>query len=104
MGNPRSGQWGSYFSVVLFVDQGCGERMRWKPFRIQGEVYHLAHLHPHTFRFERSAEGGKPSEIYLVDTVFTSHCFTRKPKKAESYDEKLVYIDGYENRLFDFRR
>jgi hypothetical protein len=78
--------------------------MRWKPFRFRGEIYDLAHLHPRTFRFERPAEGVKPAEIYNVDTVFTSHCFTRKPKNAEVFDESLVYSDGYENRLFDFRR
>jgi hypothetical protein len=40
-----------------------------------------------------------------VDTIFTSHCFTRGPKDGEVYDKQLVYTgDDYEERLFDFRR
>ena len=78
--------------------------MKWKAFQHGGKAYDLTHLHPRTFRFERPAEGTRPAEVYKVDTIFTSHCFTRQPKKAESYDKNLLYSDGYENRLFDFRR
>lgn len=78
--------------------------MKWKPFQYDGKAYDLAHLHPRTFRFERPAEGNKPAEVYKVDTIFTSHCFTREPKKAEIYNKSQVYPNDHENRLFDFRR
>jgi hypothetical protein len=78
--------------------------VKWKAFQHDGRTYDLTHLHPRTFRFERPAEETRPAEVYKVDTIFTSHCFTRQPKKAESYDKNLLYSDGYENRLFDFRR
>jgi len=44
------------------------------------------------------------AEVYKVETIFTSHCFTRQPQNTESYDKNLLYSDGYESRLFDFRR
>jgi hypothetical protein len=78
--------------------------VKWKSFQYGGKTYDLSHLHPRTFRYVRPAEGNKPAEIYKVDTIFTSHCFTREPKKAENYDKNLEYSDDYENRLFDFRR
>jgi hypothetical protein len=78
--------------------------VKWKAFQHDGKTYDLAHLHPRTFRFERPPEGNRPAEIYTVDAIFASHCFTRQPKKAESFDKDLLYFDGYENRLFDFRR
>jgi hypothetical protein len=78
--------------------------VKWKAFQHDGKTYDLTHLHPRTFRFERPAEGTRPAEVYKVDTIFTSHCFTRQPKKAESYNKNLLYSDGYESRLFDFRR
>jgi hypothetical protein len=78
--------------------------VKWKAFQHDGNTCDLAHLHPRTFRFERPAEGNRPAEVYKVDTIFTSHCFTRQPKKAESYDKDMLYSDGYESRLFDFRR
>lgn len=78
--------------------------MKWKAFQYDGKTYDLTHLHPRTFRYERPAEGNKPAEVYKVDTLFTSHCFTREPKKEEIYDIEQVYPDDYENRLFDFRR
>jgi hypothetical protein len=78
--------------------------VKWKAFQHVGKTYELTHLHPRTFRFERPAEGNRAAEVYKVDTIFTSHCFTRQPKKAETYDNNLLYFDGYESRLFDFRR
>jgi len=78
--------------------------VQWKAFEYKGVTYDLTHLHPRAFRFERPAEDNKPAEIYLVHTIFTSHCFTREPKKAEVHDATLVYADGYENRIFDLRR
>src|SRR6266568_5643955 len=78
---------------------------KWGAFEHDGKTYDLAHLHPCTVRFERPADKGKPAEIYNVDIVFTSHCFTRSPQSAEAYDPQLVYPhDDYECRLFDFRR
>ena len=79
--------------------------MKWRPFQHDGTTYDLTHLHPCTYRFERPAEGDKPAETYTVETIFTSHCFTRGPKDGEVYDKQLVYTgDDYEVRLFDFRR
>lgn len=78
--------------------------MRWKAFQHEGRTYDLSHLHPRIFRFNRPAEGSRSAEVFLVNTVFTAHCFTRAPRKAEAFDIDLVYSDGYESRLFDFRR
>jgi hypothetical protein len=78
--------------------------VQWNNFKHDGKTYDLSHLHPRSFRFERPAEGGRPAEIYTVDTVFTSQCFTRDPKKAETYDASLIYPDPYEVRIFDPRR
>ena len=78
--------------------------VHWKNFEHKGVTFDLMHLHPRTLRFERPAEGIKPAEVYTVNTIFTSHCFTREPKKAEVYDATLLYPDGYEKRIFDLRR
>lgn len=78
--------------------------MKWRAFEFNGTTYDLKHLDPVTLRFERSLQGDKPPEVHKVDVFFTSHCFTCKPKPDQSYDEKLVYPDDYEKRLFDFRR
>ncbi len=61
-------------------------------------------MNPCTLRYERPAQGNKGREIYTVDVIFTLHCFSRGPKSHESHDKELIYSDGHENRLFDFRR
>ena len=77
--------------------------MKWQDFKYDGITYDLRHLHPRTFRFSRPAENNKPAEIYKVEVIFSSHCFTRGPK-TDAYDASLVYPDTYEVRLFDIRR
>jgi hypothetical protein len=78
---------------------------KWRDFEHDGKTYDLAHLHPCTVRFERQADKDKPAEVYNVDIIFTSHCFTRAPLDGEAYDPRLVYPhDAYERRLFDVRR
>ena len=78
---------------------------KWRAFECEGITYDLTHLHPCTFRFERPADKGKPAEVYTIDTIFTSHCFTRGAEETGAYDKKLVYAhDAYELRLFDVRR
>jgi hypothetical protein len=76
----------------------------WLPFINNGKSYNLAHLDPCTLRYERPAEGNRAAEAYTVDVVFTLHCFSRAPRPEERGRIELMYSDGYENRLFDFRR
>ncbi len=78
--------------------------MRWRDFEYGGVTFDLTHLHPRTFRFERPTEGDKPPEVFKVDTIFASHCFTRGPRESEAFDLALVYPDGNEDRIFDHRR
>lgn len=78
--------------------------VKWLAFNLAGNTYDLSHLHTRTFKYERPAENANPAEVYSVDTLFTSHCFTRKPKPDEVYDSSLVYPHDDEKRLFDIRR
>jgi hypothetical protein len=78
--------------------------VNWSAFEHCGKTYDLAHLKSCTLRYERPAQGNKGNEIYLVDVVYTLHCFSREPKPDECYDKNLIYSDGHEDRLFDFRR
>jgi hypothetical protein len=64
----------------------------------------LTHLDPCTLYFDRPPMQGKPSESYKVDTLYTSHCFTRSPKHGEVYGKDLIHPDLYELRLYDIRR
>jgi hypothetical protein len=78
--------------------------VKWIDFNYAGRVYNLAHLHLFTLRYERPSEGSNPAEVYKVDVIFTLHCFSRAPKTWEQYDKNLIYSDGNENRISDFRR
>jgi hypothetical protein len=76
-----------------------------QPFVYGEEEYDLKHLDPCTFVYVRPAVGTRPQETYKVDTIFTSHCFTRGLRPSEVYDPSLVYADGDPKpRLFDLRR
>jgi hypothetical protein len=78
--------------------------VKWSVFAHDGKTYDLSHLNSGTLRFERPAEGSKAAEVYTVEVIFTLHCFTREPRPDERRDESLMYSDGHERRLFDYRR
>jgi hypothetical protein len=78
--------------------------VKWPTFEYEGESYDLSHLNPCTQKYERPAEGNRPSEVYTVEVVFSLHCFSHGPKPEEAYNAKLVYPNRYETRLFDLRR
>ena len=78
--------------------------MKWIEFKHDETTYDLTHLHPCTLVYERPAENDKAAEIYNVDVIFTLHCFSRELKPGEGCDNSLMYSDGYESRVFDFRR
>ena len=78
--------------------------MKWLPFNYGGKRYDLAHLHPCTLEYRRPSEGNKAAEVYRVEVTYTIHCFSRELKAEEICDNALIYSDGYESRVFDFRR
>ncbi len=78
--------------------------IHWKPFEFDGVVYDLAHLHPKRLTYWQDAKNDKPELTYNVDVIFSMHCFTRGIKSNENPDEKLLYVDSRETRVFDFRR
>jgi len=85
------------YSIKLLI-------MKWLPFRYDGKAYDLAHLHPCTLEYQRPSEGNKAAEVYRVEVTYTLHCFSRDLKPKEVCDDDLMYSDGYESRVFDFRR
>lgn len=78
--------------------------MKWIEFKHEGVGYSLAHLNPRTLQYERPNQGNKPAEVYKVDVIFTLHCFSRALRPGDSCPSNLMYSDGYESRVFDFRR
>lgn len=78
--------------------------MKWLPFNHGGIAYDLSHLYPCTLEYRRPSEGDKAAEVYKVEVTYTLHCFTRELKPEETYDSNLICSDGYESRVFDFRR
>ena len=79
--------------------------MYWPPFRYQRKSYDLTHLHPKTITYIQPAneKEKKPAREYLVDVIFSLHCFTRGGE-SESPEPALFYSDDRETRVFDFRR
>ncbi len=77
---------------------------QWKPFKFEGVIYDLAHLHPKQTTYRQAATGDKPEREYRVDVIFSMHCFTRGMKDGETPDAALLYRDSRECRIFDFRR
>jgi hypothetical protein len=75
--------------------------MRWKPFRYDGVLYDLSHLHPKTVVFNQPASGKKPERAYTVNVGFGLHCFTRGTGLYERIDPELIYEDSREWRIFD---
>jgi hypothetical protein len=78
--------------------------MKWLPFKHGGKVYDLSHLYPCTLEYNRPGEGNKQAEVYKVEVTYTLHCFSRELKPDETCGDDLMYTDGYERRVFDFRR
>ena len=78
--------------------------MFWKPFRFEGKIYDLRHLHPRKITYVHEAQGGKPEARYNVNLTYGLHCFTHKEEENEKPDEALLYSDDRETRVFDFNR
>jgi len=77
----------------------------WRPFEYEGKVYDLSHLHPlEELIYIQPQKGDKPERIYIYDTIFSLHCFTRSQKNDETTDNNLLYSDRRETRIFDFHR
>jgi hypothetical protein len=78
--------------------------INWKPFEFEGMIYDLTHLHPKQLTYRQEAKGDKPERVYVVDVIFSIHCFTRGIKPGENPNRSLLYADTRESRVFDFRR
>lgn len=78
--------------------------MYWKPFIYKGEVYDLTHLHPFEVIYKQPAKGNKPEQSYYLNVSFSLHCFTKRIEYLENLDDKLLYQDSREVRMFDFQR
>ena len=77
--------------------------MNWTPFEFGGKTYDLTHLHPKTISYIQPAKGINPPRGYSIDVIFSLHCFTHGGEN-ETPDPDLLYCDGRETRIFDFRR
>lgn len=78
--------------------------IKWKPFVHEGLVYDLSHLHPFVHTFEQAAKGDKPACTYLVQVIFSLHCFTHEAIGSEDVTGPMGYADSRETRIFDFAR
>ncbi len=78
--------------------------MKWRPFISGQDIYDLCHLHPKTVTFAQEAKPGKLARAYLVEVIFSLHCFTRGVRHGEIPDRALCYSDGRETRVFDMQR
>jgi len=76
----------------------------WRPFIYEGLSYDLSHLHPLEYSFEQAAQGDKPARNYLVQVIFSLHCFTRGAGETDDPSGALGYSDSRETRIFDFDR
>lgn len=78
--------------------------MRWRPFQHGKDTYDLCHLHPHTLVYVQPSKGKLPERQYAVDISYSLHCFTHGIEDGEDPDGCLLYGDGRETRVFDFKR
>lgn len=78
--------------------------MKWQAPTIGGNIYDLSHLDDFDFEFIVPAKDDKPEQVYLINVLFSMHCFTRGIRDGESYHPELLYRDSRETRLFDERR
>lgn len=92
----------------------CRSNVRWKikswsDFIYQGESYSLAHLTSFEHEFIQQAKGDNKEVRYDFIIEFGLHCFTKGPNKNKnealaSFDQKLIYEDTREKRIFCFER
>lgn len=78
--------------------------MKWNAFQHRGKTYDLSHLDGFQETYVVAAKGEKPEQTYLLNVIFSLHCFTRGPKKDEVIPRELAYRDSRETRIFDFER
>lgn len=78
--------------------------MEWKDFQFGDELYSLGHLHPFTFEVVVPADKDKPERRYVLNVIFSLHCFTRGRREGEEIPPDLAYGDNRETRIFDVDR
>lgn len=78
--------------------------MHWPPFKLDGTIYDLAHLHPETVDYVKPAKGDDPERVYHVNVTYSLHCFTHEPEDGEVVDPAMWCTDGRERRVFDLQR
>lgn len=77
--------------------------MTWTNVEIAGTVYDLTHLSFKVHCWEIELKN-KQKKLVHVDVKYSCHCFTRKPKQDEEFDESWVIMDHTQRRLFDTMR
>lgn len=78
--------------------------MKWTTFNHTGKAYDLSHLDGFEEMVVIPHQGDKPEQTYLINVIFSLHCFTRGPKQGEAISPDLAYRDSRETRIFDFDR
>ena len=72
---------------------------RWQPhYGEDGQVYSLAHLHPHRFTLKFSARSDYPARDVEIRVVYSSHPFTRKCADGER--PHVPYSKPHDPRVF----
>lgn len=78
--------------------------MEWKDFQLGDELCSLVHLHPFAFEVVVPAAKDKPERRYVLNVIFSLHCFTRGCREGEDIAPNLAYGDNRETRIFDVER
>jgi hypothetical protein len=76
--------------------------IKWNSFIFENKEYELTHLHPFEMELKQEATQEKPEKSYYFEVCFSLHCFTYK--NLDNADNKLLYSDKRETRVFCFER
>ena len=81
---------------------------RWQPhYGVDGQIYSLAHLHPHRFTLRFAARSGYPARDVEIRVGYSSHPFTKKCADGETphapyskpHDQRIFFLGRYELSL-----
>ena len=78
--------------------------VKWAPHSQHDVAYDLSHLHPLAFTYTVESKNGLPEQDYVIDVVFSLHCFTRSWLRHEVQVQAECYADHRETRRFDVER
>ena len=78
--------------------------MQWNPFKYQGQIFDLTHVHPFDWEYTALATNKRLEHTYRIEVQFSMHTFTRGIEEGEVLDPALNYRDSREERAFDFMR